>query len=63
MLSVVVPFNCADVLHPSQFIGAGIVVAVLVFALFSMANTVKLLLWRRSIERSRKHRVRLGDLV
>jgi len=45
------------------FIGAGIIVAILVFVLFSMANTVKLLLWRRSIERSRKHRVRLDDLV
>jgi len=45
------------------FIGAGIFVAILVFVLFSMANTVKLLLWRRSIERQKKHRVRLDDLV
>lgn len=46
-----------------QFIGAGIIVALLVFILFSMANSVKLLLWRRSIERSNKYRVKLDDLV
>jgi hypothetical protein len=58
-----VPFSCANPSRHPQFIGAGIVVAVLVFALFSMANTVKLLLWRRSIERKKKYRVRLDDLV
>jgi len=45
------------------FIGAGVIVAILVFVLFSTANTVKLLLWRRSIERSRQPRVTLDDLV
>ena len=46
-----------------QFIGGGVVVALLVFLLFSMANSMKLLLWRRSIERSKKPRVKLEDLV
>ena len=45
-----------------QFIGAGIAVAVIVFALFCAANGVQLFLWRRSIERSRMYRIRLDDL-